>query len=47
MIEKRPGLTVLSHVILLLGVLIVGFPLYITLVGSTQTAEQIAQAFPM
>lgn len=47
MIEKRPGLTVLSHVILVLGVFIVGFPLYITLIGSTQTAEQIAQSFPM
>ena len=47
MIEKRPGLTVLSHVVLLLGVFIVGFPLYITLIGSTQTAEQTAQSFPM
>jgi sn-glycerol 3-phosphate transport system permease protein len=47
MIEKRPGLTVLSHVVLLLGVFIVGFPLYVTFIGSTQTAEQIAQAFPM
>ncbi|QCB46676.1 sn-glycerol-3-phosphate ABC transporter permease UgpE [Hydrogenophaga sp. PAMC20947] len=47
MIEKRPGLTALSHLILLLGVLIVGFPLYITLIGSTQSAEQIAQSFPM
>jgi sn-glycerol 3-phosphate transport system permease protein len=47
MIEKRPGLTVLSHLILLLGVCIVGFPLYITLIGSTQSAEQIAQSFPM
>jgi sn-glycerol 3-phosphate transport system permease protein len=47
MIEKRPGLTVLSHVVLLLGVFIVGFPLYITIIGSTQSSEQIAQAFPM
>ncbi len=47
MIEKRPGLTTLSHVILLLGVFIVGFPLYITLIGSTQSPEQIAQSFPM
>ena len=47
MIEKRPGLTVLSHVVLLLGVFVVGFPLYITLIGSTQSAEQIAQSFPM
>ena len=33
--------------VLLLGVFVVGFPLYITLVGSTQTSEQIAQSFPM
>ena len=47
MIEKRPGLTALAHLILLVGVAIVAFPLYITFVGSTQTAEQIAQSFPM
>ncbi len=47
MIEKRPGLTILSHAVLILGVLVVGFPLYLTLVASTQTAEQIAQSFPM
>ena len=47
MIEKRPGLTFLAHLILLIGVAIVAFPLYITFVGSTQTAEQIAQSFPM
>ena len=47
MIEKRPGLTVLSHIVLIVGVLIVGFPLYLTLVASTQSAEQIAQSFPM
>jgi sn-glycerol 3-phosphate transport system permease protein len=47
MIEKRPGLTFLAHLILLVGVAIVAFPLYITFVGSTQTAEQIAQSFPM
>ncbi|MEZ5703363.1 MAG: sn-glycerol-3-phosphate ABC transporter permease UgpE [Burkholderiaceae bacterium] len=47
MIEKRPGLTFLSHLILMLGVFIVAFPLYITLIGSTQTNEQIAQSIPM
>ena len=47
MIEKRPGLTAVAHLILLIGVAIVAFPLYITFVGSTQTAEQIAQSFPM
>ena len=47
MIENRPAATVLSHVVLVLGVLIVAFPVYITFVASTQTAEQIVQNVPM
>lgn len=47
MIERRPGLTFLSHAILLAGVAIIAFPLYLTLVASTQTAEQITQSIPM
>jgi len=47
MIERRPGLTLLSHLVLVLGVLIVAFPLYLTWVGSTQTAQQIHQGNPM
>jgi sn-glycerol 3-phosphate transport system permease protein len=47
MIENRPGLRVLSHLILLLGVLIVAFPVYLTFVASTHTAEEIAQSRPM
>jgi sn-glycerol 3-phosphate transport system permease protein len=47
MIERRPGLTFLTHAILLAGVAIIAFPLYLTLVASTQTAEQITQAIPM
>ena len=47
MIERRPGLTVLSHLVLLLGVLIVAFPVYVTIVASTQTTAQITQAIPM
>jgi sn-glycerol 3-phosphate transport system permease protein len=47
MIENRPAATVLSHLTLLLGVLIVAFPVYITFVASTQTAEQIVQNVPM
>lgn len=47
MIERRPGLTVLSHLVLLLGVLIVAFPVYITLVASTQSSVDIAQSIPM
>ena len=37
----------LSHLILLLGVSIVAFPLYLTFVASTQTAEQISSSIPM
>ncbi len=47
MIERRPGLTLLSHLVLLLGVLIVAFPVYITLVASTQSSVEIAQSVPM
>jgi sn-glycerol 3-phosphate transport system permease protein len=47
MIERRTGLDILSHLILLLGVSIVAFPLYLTFVASTQTAEQISRSIPM
>jgi sn-glycerol 3-phosphate transport system permease protein len=45
-IENRPGLTVLSHAVLMLGVLAVGFPLYVTFVASTLRVEEI-MAVPM
>ncbi len=47
MVENRPVATALSHLVLVLGVLIVAFPVYITFVVSTQTAEQIVQNVPM
>jgi sn-glycerol 3-phosphate transport system permease protein len=47
MIEHRPVLTTLSHLVLILGVVIVAFPVYITFIASTQTAEQIVQQAPM
>jgi sn-glycerol 3-phosphate transport system permease protein len=47
MIENRPAATVLSHLVLILGVLLVAFPVYITVIASTQTAEQIVQNAPM
>ena len=46
MIENRPLLTAFSHAILILGVLAVAFPLYVTFVASTLTLEQI-MAVPM
>ena len=44
MIERRPLLDFLSHAILLLGVAIIAFPLYVALIASTQTAQEVAQA---
>ena len=47
MVENRPLANTLSHLVLVLGVLIVAFPVYITFIASTQTAEQIVQNAPM
>ena len=47
MVERRPALTLLSHLVLVLGVLIVAFPVYLTWVASTQTAREIAQSAPL
>ena len=44
MVENRPWLTVLSHAVLMLGVLAVAFPLYVTFIASTHTLEAIMQA---
>jgi sn-glycerol 3-phosphate transport system permease protein len=47
MVERRPGLTVLTHAVLLLGVLTVAFPLYVTLVASTHTAATLLGHVPL
>ncbi|WP_077037032.1 sn-glycerol-3-phosphate ABC transporter permease UgpE [Pelomonas sp. KK5] len=44
MVERRPALTALSHLVLILSVLIVAFPLYIAFVASTHTAQEVVQA---
>ncbi len=44
MIENRPWLTFVSHLVLLFGVAVVALPVYITLVASTLTPEQVLQA---
>src|SRR5690554_1031493 len=44
MIERRPFLDFLTHLILILGVVVVAFPLYVTFVASTQTAQEVARA---
>ncbi len=47
MVENRPLANTISHLVLVLGVIIVAFPVYITFIASTQTAEQIVQNVPM
>ncbi len=44
MVERRPWLTAFSHGVLILGVLTVAFPLYLTFVASTHTVSDIIQA---
>ena len=43
MVENRPWLTLWSHGVLLTGIALVAFPLYITFVASTRTLEEILQ----
>ena len=44
MIERSPVLDAASHLVLALGVLVIAFPVYVTLVASTQTSQEIVQA---
>ena len=46
MVERRPGLTFIAHAILILGVMVVAFPLYVTFIASTRTLDEIV-AVPM
>jgi sn-glycerol 3-phosphate transport system permease protein len=41
MVEHRPWLNFLAHAILIFGVVLVAFPLYVTFVASTLTYDQI------
>ncbi|MGB6007806.1 sn-glycerol-3-phosphate ABC transporter permease UgpE [Castellaniella sp.] len=44
MVERRPLLDLVSHAVLILGVAVIAFPLYVAFVASTQTAQEVAQA---
>ena len=44
MVERSPTLGVLAHVVMILGVIIVAFPLYLAFVASTHSAQEIVQA---
>ena len=43
MVERSPLLSFFSHLIMVLGVIIVGFPLYLAFVASTHTPQDIIQ----
>ena len=44
MIENRPWLTYLTHAVLLLGIAIVAFPIYVTFVASSHTLQDLVQS---
>ena len=41
MVENRPWLTVMSHAVLIAGILVISFPLYVTFIASTHTLDDI------
>jgi sn-glycerol 3-phosphate transport system permease protein len=47
MVERRPTLGLLAHVVQVLGVLIVAFPIYLAFVASTHTAAEVASSRPL
>ncbi len=46
MVERRPLLTVLSHVLIVAGIIVTMFPIYIALVASTHTTERLIADVP-
>ncbi|CAM5181678.1 sn-glycerol-3-phosphate transport system permease protein UgpE OS=Castellaniella defragrans OX=75697 GN=ugpE PE=3 SV=1 [Castellaniella defragrans] len=44
MVERRPLLDFFTHAVLIVGVTIVAFPLYVAIIASTQTAQEVANA---
>jgi sn-glycerol 3-phosphate transport system permease protein len=47
MVERRPVLGLLAHVVLIGGVLVVAFPIYLAFVASTHTPSEIAASHPL
>ena len=43
MVERRPFLTFVSHAVMVLGVVVIAFPVYVTFVASTHTLERILE----
>ena len=47
MVERRPTLGVLAHVVLIVGVTLVAFPIYLAFVASTHTTAEITASHPL
>jgi sn-glycerol 3-phosphate transport system permease protein len=47
MVENRPFLTILTHLVLVLGVLIIALPVYVALVASTHDEATLNMAAPL
>ena len=43
MVERNRFLTILTHIVLVVGVILVAFPVYLTFVASTHTAQEAVQ----
>jgi sn-glycerol 3-phosphate transport system permease protein len=43
MVERSRFLSILTHLVLILGVLVVAFPVYVTFVASTHTTQEVVQ----
>ncbi len=47
MVQHRPLLTFLTHAVLIVGTVLVAFPIYVTFVASTHTLQEISSSFPL
>jgi sn-glycerol 3-phosphate transport system permease protein len=43
MVERNRFLSILTHVVLICGVLVVAFPVYLTFIASTHTTQEVLQ----
>jgi sn-glycerol 3-phosphate transport system permease protein len=46
-VERRPAWTFVTHAVLVVGILVVAFPVYVTLVASTHTSEDLVGKVPL
>jgi sn-glycerol 3-phosphate transport system permease protein len=46
-VERQPAWTFITHAVLIIGILVVAFPVYVTLVASTHTSEDLVGKVPL